>query len=247
MTEGIFNIHGVGGVLYQAVTRQEAPTVVSIVTVLVRRLPGHQPGGGSAVRGAGPEDPLWLRRHCRRGFWRDTWRAAAPPAEVRRRRGADRVRHRRRGVSGAVHRSRPRLRRSRARACCSPSAAHWFGTDLQGHDIYARTIYGARASVTVGLGATLAGVLRRRGAGRAGRFLRRLARRRRLPRHRRLLRDAAAAGRDRAHAGYAPPHGVDGDRHPGACSAGRRWPGSLAARCSRCAAAIMCWRRKRWG
>lgn len=37
----------------------------------------------------------------------------------------------------------------------SPSAPHWFGTDLQGHDIYARTIYGARASVTVGLGATL--------------------------------------------------------------------------------------------
>lgn len=36
-----------------------------------------------------------------------------------------------------------------------PSAVHWFGTDLQGHDIYARTIYGARASVTVGLGATL--------------------------------------------------------------------------------------------
>jgi oligopeptide transport system permease protein len=36
-----------------------------------------------------------------------------------------------------------------------PSVAHWFGTDLQGHDIYARTIYGARASVTVGLGATL--------------------------------------------------------------------------------------------
>jgi oligopeptide transport system permease protein len=38
----------------------------------------------------------------------------------------------------------------------SPSAAHWFGTDLQGHDIYARTVYGARASITVGLGATLA-------------------------------------------------------------------------------------------
>ena len=36
-----------------------------------------------------------------------------------------------------------------------PSAAHWFGTDLQGHDIYARTVYGARASVTVGLGAAL--------------------------------------------------------------------------------------------
>ncbi|MGH3562345.1 MAG: ABC transporter permease [Mycobacterium sp.] len=37
-----------------------------------------------------------------------------------------------------------------------PSAAHWFGTDLQGHDVYTRTVYGARASVTVGLGASLA-------------------------------------------------------------------------------------------
>jgi oligopeptide transport system permease protein len=36
-----------------------------------------------------------------------------------------------------------------------PSAQHWFGTDLQGHDIYTRTVYGARASVTVGVGATL--------------------------------------------------------------------------------------------
>ena len=35
VTEGIFNIHGVGGALYQAVVRQEAPTVVSIVTVMV--------------------------------------------------------------------------------------------------------------------------------------------------------------------------------------------------------------------
>lgn len=37
-----------------------------------------------------------------------------------------------------------------------PSAAHWFGTDLQGHDIYARTIYGARASILVGVGTTMA-------------------------------------------------------------------------------------------
>ncbi|CQD05053.1 ABC transporter permease [Mycobacterium europaeum] len=36
-----------------------------------------------------------------------------------------------------------------------PSRAHWFGTDLQGHDVYARTVYGARASVTVGVGAAL--------------------------------------------------------------------------------------------
>lgn len=38
----------------------------------------------------------------------------------------------------------------------APSGAHWFGTDLLGHDIYARTVYGARASIMVGLGATVA-------------------------------------------------------------------------------------------
>jgi oligopeptide transport system permease protein len=37
----------------------------------------------------------------------------------------------------------------------TPCAAHWLGTDLQGHDIYARTVYGARASITVGVGATM--------------------------------------------------------------------------------------------
>jgi len=35
VTEGIFNIPGVGGTLYQAVIRGESPTVVSFVTVLV--------------------------------------------------------------------------------------------------------------------------------------------------------------------------------------------------------------------
>jgi oligopeptide transport system permease protein len=32
-----------------------------------------------------------------------------------------------------------------------PSADHWFGYDLQGRDVYARTIYGARASIAVAL------------------------------------------------------------------------------------------------
>jgi oligopeptide transport system permease protein len=35
VTERIFNIHGVGGILYQAILRGEAPTVVSFVTILV--------------------------------------------------------------------------------------------------------------------------------------------------------------------------------------------------------------------
>lgn len=36
-----------------------------------------------------------------------------------------------------------------------PSAAAWFGNDIQGRDVYARTIYGARASILVGILATL--------------------------------------------------------------------------------------------
>ncbi len=40
-----------------------------------------------------------------------------------------------------------------------PSSQAWFGYDVQGHDVYARTIYGARASIVVGLLATLGTVL----------------------------------------------------------------------------------------
>jgi oligopeptide transport system permease protein len=33
----------------------------------------------------------------------------------------------------------------------APSSEHWFGRDIQGYDLYARCIYGARASILVGL------------------------------------------------------------------------------------------------
>lgn len=46
-----------------------------------------------------------------------------------------------------------------AQSLLPPSAQHWFGTDLQGHDIYARTIYGARASIVVGVATTAAVLL----------------------------------------------------------------------------------------
>lgn len=36
-----------------------------------------------------------------------------------------------------------------------PSAQAWFGTDLQGHDVFARCIYGTRYSLSVGVLATL--------------------------------------------------------------------------------------------
>jgi peptide/nickel transport system permease protein len=36
-----------------------------------------------------------------------------------------------------------------------PSWQHWFGTDMLGRDIYSRTVYGARVSLTVGLSVAL--------------------------------------------------------------------------------------------
>jgi peptide/nickel transport system permease protein len=36
-----------------------------------------------------------------------------------------------------------------------PSAQHWFGTDMLGRDLYSRTIYGARVSLTVGISVAL--------------------------------------------------------------------------------------------
>jgi peptide/nickel transport system permease protein len=36
-----------------------------------------------------------------------------------------------------------------------PSAAHWFGTDMLGRDVYSRTIYGSRVSLTVGISVAL--------------------------------------------------------------------------------------------
>ena len=40
-----------------------------------------------------------------------------------------------------------------------PNADAWFGRDIQGYDIYARTIYGARASILVGVFTTLSTVI----------------------------------------------------------------------------------------
>jgi oligopeptide transport system permease protein len=42
-----------------------------------------------------------------------------------------------------------------SRSRVPPSADAWFGYDVQGRDVYARTIYGARASIIVALGSTL--------------------------------------------------------------------------------------------
>ena len=40
----------------------------------------------------------------------------------------------------------------------APSAAHWFGTDESGRDLYSRVVWGARESVLIGLGAAAVGL-----------------------------------------------------------------------------------------
>lgn len=46
-----------------------------------------------------------------------------------------------------------------SRSLEGPASQGWFGYDIQGQDIYARTIYGARASIVVAVTATLGTVL----------------------------------------------------------------------------------------
>jgi oligopeptide transport system permease protein len=52
-----------------------------------------------------------------------------------------------------------------SRARVAPSSSAWFGYDVQGCDVYARTIYGARASIVVGTIATLAAMIIGAGIG----------------------------------------------------------------------------------
>jgi peptide/nickel transport system permease protein len=46
-----------------------------------------------------------------------------------------------------------------ASALRAPSAAHWFGTDESGRDLYSRVIFGARESLLIGLGAAAVGIV----------------------------------------------------------------------------------------
>ncbi|MQA97214.1 MAG: hypothetical protein GEV11_22195 [Streptosporangiales bacterium] len=41
----------------------------------------------------------------------------------------------------------------------APSAAHWFGTDDLGRDVFAQVVWGTRVSIMVGLAATLLAIL----------------------------------------------------------------------------------------
>ena len=61
--------------------------------------------------------------------------------------------------AAAVHQRRPDRRRCWPRRVSGPVGDAWFGRDIQGYDIYSRTIYGARASILVGVCHLVATVL----------------------------------------------------------------------------------------
>src|SRR6202048_2151829 len=88
------------------------------------------------------------------GFWRDTWRGLRRRPKFVIAGGAVLV-FLVVAISPALFTPADPGYADPYQSLLAPSAAHWFGTDLQGHDIYARTVYGARASITVGVGATL--------------------------------------------------------------------------------------------
>ena len=58
IVEGVFNIPGIGGALFQAIKLQEGTTVVGISVFLDPHLPDRQPRRRRALRRRGPEDPL---------------------------------------------------------------------------------------------------------------------------------------------------------------------------------------------
>ena len=55
-----------------------------------------------------------------------------------------------------------------------PSELHWFGTDSYGRDVYSRTLYGARISLTVGLSVAMFGTALGLAIGLVTGFVRRL-------------------------------------------------------------------------
>ncbi len=58
VTEGIFNIRGVGGLTYTAIIQREGATVTGVCHRARARLPARQPARRPALRPARPEDPL---------------------------------------------------------------------------------------------------------------------------------------------------------------------------------------------
>lgn len=99
------------------------------------------------------KNTVWTRLRARPAFWLAAallalfaWMAIAPAVFV--------------AASPATHDPHDcslRDERGRFQDRERPSARHWFGTDLEGCDYYARVVYAARTSIVVGISAVLVG------------------------------------------------------------------------------------------
>ena len=130
--------------------------MLAVVMLVGRRLRGAQHPGRPGVPAHRPAPAERLTRHVASPCPTGHRRPRAVAAEPRRRRG----RRARAGARGRVARAAARRRRRRrprlltgidplaadpfARARRRPAAAHWFGTDQLGRDVFTRVVHGAR-------------------------------------------------------------------------------------------------------
>ena len=157
ITETVFNIPGVGRLVVDAISKRDYPIIQGVILifsgvyVLVNLLVDL------TYTAARSEDPLLsvitaepalvaahgarAARSCAasRGAIRPSWRAARSSASSR----CSRSRRRCSPATPITMQPAQRLR--------PPSEANWLGTDHLGRDVFARTVYGARVSLFVGI------------------------------------------------------------------------------------------------
>ena len=168
VVETLFHYQGIGSLIYNAAKAKDFPMLEAGVLTIgvvytVANLVADALHVAAQSAAAGEERrmstivPPTPRVDCRAAL-RPVARAAAL-AHVRGRRGDRRVVGRlraRRAVDRAASiRTRP-IRSTRSRR---PTAAHWFGTDQLGRDVFSRVIVGARDILTIAPLATLLGTV----------------------------------------------------------------------------------------
>ena len=161
ITETVFNMPGIGRLMVDAIAKRDYPIIQGVMILCRRRLRAGQPRRrhhlhlprsahpvlrrGRTSRHRRPRPCRRNARHRRPGV---ALRAAQPDHRARQRHPA--CSWRSRSLLAPLFAGDP-LTMLPANRLRPPSAEHWFGTDNLGRDVFARTVYGARISLLVGL------------------------------------------------------------------------------------------------